>query len=193
MPSQCRAKLALLKGIRPSLSSATNVATTQGILSSSCRSSCIYCDIWRLATMIASHVPLTARYNLTTYTPASSPTSSTPSSPISRSPPLNSSLPHAAIISASKRIEAQLQQQRSQLNSILSICSVSGVDQTEGLRMAHDRCSQAIEDLLDREEDLEEDLLRDMEEMQYVADYECGAQYNYGRQERRPSLVPVSF
>lgn len=60
--------------------------------------------------------------------------------------------------------------------------------------MAHDRCSQAIEQLLDEEEELEEELLRDMEEMQYVAEYECGAQYNYGyREERRPSMVHVGF
>lgn len=171
----CKTKVALLKGMRPHFSNQQHVTTTQKILSSACATttSCIYCDIWKLAALIASHVPLRARYNLPSTSPTSSPMSSRPSSPISFSP----TPPHADMASVSRKIEAQIQAQRSQLNSILSICTVSGADECEGLRMAHDRCSAAVEDLLDQEEDLEEALLEELQEQQSVYHYDC--EYNH--------------
>jgi len=178
------------------LSTQTQVAATQNLLSSACQQDCIYCDIWKLATLIASHTGLATRYNLSTGTPVNSPSSSQPSSPTASSPiSLDSSNPYAYIISASKKIEAQFQTQRSRLSSILSICTVAGADQTEGLRMAHDRCSAAVEDLLDQEEELEEELLKDMEELQYMHEYESGygSQYYTFREERRPSMVHVAI
>lgn len=68
----------------------------------------------------------------------------------------------------------------------------------QGLRMAHDRCAQAIEDLLDQEEDLEEDLLKDLQDQHY--NYSYSSQYNYPTSspaygyshERRPSMVHVT-
>lgn len=39
--------------------------------------------------------------------------------------------------------------------------------------MAHDRCSAAVEDLLDQEEDLEEALLEELQEQQSVYQYDC--------------------
>jgi hypothetical protein len=178
------------------LSTQTQITATQKLLSSACAQDCIYCDIWKLATLIASHTGLTARYNLSTGTPANSPNSSQPSSPTASSPiSLSSSTPYAYIISASKKIEAQFQTQRSRLSSILSICTVAGADQTEGLRMAHDRCSAAIEDLLDQEEELEEELLKDIQELQYMHEYESGygSQYYTYSEERRPSMVHVAI
>ena len=207
MPSTCRTKVALFKGLRPLFSNQQQISTTQRILSSTCSTSCIYCDIWKLAALIASHVPLAARYNLLSSTPTASPTSSRPSSPFLS--PIDStasqSTPYAHILSASRKIEAQIQLQRSQLNSILSICTVSGADECEGLWIAHDRCSAALEDLLDQEEDLEEALLEDIQEQQTTAyDYDYGygyaSQYSYPGikgyaypQERRPSMVDVAI
>lgn len=198
MSSHCRTKSAILRGLRPMLSTQTQIMATQKLLSSACTQDCIYCDIWKLATLIASHTGLATRYHLTTGTPSNSPNSSQPSSPTASSPiSLDSATPYAYIISASKKIEAQFQTQRSRLSSILSICTVTGADETEGLRMAHDRCSAAIEDLLDQEEDLEEELLKDIQEMQYVHEYETGygSQYeSFGyREERRPSMVHVAI
>jgi len=207
MPSTCRTKVALFKGLRPLFSSQQQISATQRILSSTCSTSCIYCDIWKLAALIASHVPLAARYNLQSSTPTTSPTSSRPSSPLLSPihPTTCQSTPYAHILSASRKIEAQIQLQRSQLNSILSICTVSGADECEGLWIAHDRCSAALEDLLDQEEDLEEALLEDIQEQQTTAyDYDYGygyaSQYSYPGikgyaypQERRPSMVDVAI
>ncbi|KAL6248538.1 hypothetical protein RBB50_004793 [Rhinocladiella similis] len=188
MPLTCRTKVALLKGVRPHFSNQQHVATTQNILSSACSTSCIYCDIWKLAALIASHVPLRARYNLPSTSPTTSPTSSRPSSPISFSPTFSTSTPHADMASVSRKIEAQIQAQRSQLNSILSICTVSGADECEGLRMAHDRCSATVEDLLDQEEDLEEALLEELREQQSVNRYEC--EYDHHGYASREYLYP---
>ncbi|KAL2429581.1 hypothetical protein ABEF95_007510 [Exophiala dermatitidis] len=224
--STCRTKAALFKGFRPNLSNAQQIAKTQQILSWACAScsssstSCIYCDIWKLATLIASHVPLSARYDLFTGTPVNSPVSSAPSSPTSStvpflaaprtlSPSQSRSIPYAHLVAASKKIEAQFQTQRSRLHSILSICTVTGADQTEGLRMAHDRCSAAVEDLLDQEEDLEESLLRDLD-LQAAAeaqnqgfatcdfdyrycDYRMGYSGHSPSHQRRPSVVNVAI
>ncbi|KAK5232801.1 hypothetical protein LTR99_009114 [Exophiala xenobiotica] len=204
-----RTKVALFKGMRPLFTNQQQISATQRILSSTCSTSCIYCDIWKLAALIASHVPLAARYNLHSSTPTASPTSSRPSSPWLSPiyPTASQSTPYAHILSASRKIEAQIQLQRSQLNSILSICTVSGADECEGLWIAHDRCSAALEDLLDQEEDLEEALLEDIQEQQTTAydyDYNYGygyaSQYSYPDtkgyaypQERRPSFVDVAI
>jgi hypothetical protein len=139
-------------------------------------------------------------------------------SPLSRTTSSDSITPYGHILSASRKIEAHLQTQRSRLSSILSICTVSGADEFGGLKMAHDRCAAAVEELLDQEEDLEEMLLNHLQEQQFVYDYEreyASSQYsypdtkgygysdasrhgysdtnNYGYpQERRPSIVDVA-
>jgi len=199
MPSTCTAKPALLRGLKPLFTTQQQAAATQKIISSACSRSCIYCDIWRLTALIASHSPLSARYNLATGTPTNSPVSSIPSSPVSAtaSPTSQSPTPYGSVIKASKRIEAQFQTQRSQLNSILSICTVAGADAEKGLRMAHDRCMTAVEDLLDQEEDLEEELLRGLHNQHYSYQYSHGSQYGYYASSssdgyshgRRPSMV----
>jgi hypothetical protein len=183
--STCRAKPALLRGLKPVFTTQQQSTATQRILSSACSRTCIYCDIWKLATLIASHSPLAARYNLALGTPTHSPVSSAPSSPVTGSPLSASPTPYGSLIKASKRIEAQFQTQRSQLNSILSICAVAGADAEEGLRLAHDRCAQAVEDLLDMEEDLEEEILKDMEDSHYDYQYNYTSRYNY------PTLSPL--
>jgi len=200
MPSTCRAKPALLRGLKPIFTTQQQSAATQRILSSACSRSCVYCDIWKLAALIASHSPLSARYNLSTGTPTNSPISSSPSSPVDASPISQYQTPYGSLIRASKRIEAQFQTQRSQLSSILSICAVAGTDAEEGLRMAHDRCAQAVEDLLDKEEDLEEELLKDLQDQHYNHQYSYTSSYGYPpaspsfehSHDRRPSMVHVS-
>ncbi|KAK4939175.1 hypothetical protein LTR10_020474 [Elasticomyces elasticus] len=188
MPYTCASKAALLKGLRPVFANQQQVAATQKVLSSACITDCIYCDIWKLAALIATHMPLAARYNLRSNSPTSSPTSSTPSSPtfspISRT--TSESTPYPHILAGSKRIEAQMQTQRSQLSSILSFCTVSGVE-------------ESVEDLLDQEEDLEEELLEELQD-QYDYDYGYASQYAYSDtktydypQQRRPSLVDVAI
>jgi len=81
---------------------------------------------------------------------------------------------------------------------MLSICAVAGADAEAGLRMAHDRCAQAVEDLLDQEEDLEEELLKDLQDQHYDYHYSnYNSQYSYPTSsatyqyshERKPSLV----
>lgn len=205
MSTTCTSKSALLKGLRPLFANQQQVVATQKVLSKACTIACIYCDIWRLAALIATHVPLAARYNLRSSSPTSSPISSTPSSPtfspISRTNSESTLYPH--VLSASKKIEAQLQTQRSRLSSILSICTVSGVEECEGLRIAHDRCSAAVEDLLDQEEDLEEALLEEIQEQQALYDYDYAYASHYAcpdatktydhPQERRPSMVNVAI
>jgi hypothetical protein len=205
MSSPCPAKAALLSGLRPVFSTQQQIAATRKVLACTCSPSCVYCDIWKLASLIASHVPLAARYNLSTETPANSPTSSTPSSPLLSSPlsrTTSQSTPYALILSSSKKIAAQMQTQKSRLSSILSICTVSEAEECEGLRLAHDRCSAAVEHLLDQEEDLEEALLEDMQQQQaiYECDYGYGAQYTYSDptgcaypQERRPSMIGLAI
>ncbi|EXJ56072.1 hypothetical protein A1O7_09003 [Cladophialophora yegresii CBS 114405] len=197
MPSTCRAKPALFRGLKPVFTTPQQASATKKIISSACSRPCIYCDIWKLAALIASHSPLSARYNLSTGTPTNSPISSAASSPVSTSPLSRSPTPYCSIIKASKRIDAQFQTQRSQLNSILSICAVAGADAEEGLRMAHDRCASAVEDLLDQEEDLEEELLKNLEDQHYGCHrYNYASQYSHPTssysQERRPSMVRVS-
>jgi hypothetical protein len=196
MPCNCKARPALIRGLKPLFSTPQQAAATQKIISSACSRSCIYCDIWKLAALIASHSPLSARYNLETGTPTNSPVSSPTSSPVSGSPLSQSPTPYGSLIKASKRIEAQFQTQRSQLNSILSFCAMSGADAEEGLRLAHDRCSQAVENLLDQEEDLEEELLRDLQDQHYDYQYGSNSQYSYPTSssyghshDRRPSMV----
>jgi hypothetical protein len=73
---------------------------------------------------------------------------------------------------------------------------VSGADETEGLRMAHDRCCTSVEDLLDQEEDLEECLLRDLQETQATYeynDYAYAGQSQCYPQDRRQSMINVAI
>ncbi|KIW13818.1 hypothetical protein PV08_06598 [Exophiala spinifera] len=201
MPSTCKTKVALLKGLRPRFADQQQVATTQRILSSACSSSCIYCDIWKLAALIASHVPLRARYNLPCTSLTSSPITSRPSSPVSFSPTLSATSPNASLASMARKIEAQFQAQRSHLNSILSICTVAGADECEGLQIAHHRCSATVEDLLDQEEVVEEALLEDLQQQELIyLDYNQSFASKYSSpllrvyaypQPRRPSAVSV--
>lgn len=163
MPRSCRSKQALLRGIHPS--------PHQKIQCGVCTSRCIFCDIWKLATLVTTHVPLSSRY------------STTPSR-LQR----QSSNQCYDYERSEQMIEAQFNTQRARLASIMSICTVDGAEQSDGLRMAHDRCLGTVKDLLYQEAVLEEALIRPAVDRSYVRrESNCGS--HYYNQGRRPSLV----
>lgn len=127
----CHARKLLLRGCRP------NVQTSQ-IAAGMCPTECIFCDIWQLASLVQSQTSLTLRSR------SSSPNSfraSSPSSDVERS---------------LRSLEQQFQTQRARLASILSICIVAGAEESEGLRLAHDRCLNTVTSLLNQRAVLEQ-------------------------------------
>lgn len=140
----CRYKKALLRGFRPS---PQNAKIQCGV----CLDRCIYCDIWKLATLVYSHVSLGSN----SHSRPSSPPS--PSSPhLSRSSSSASTSSNSDGEISTKVIQAAFQAQRARLASILSICTVDGADECEGLRLAHDRCLMSVTDLMHKESMLQE-------------------------------------
>jgi hypothetical protein len=142
MPSSCKSRQAILRGVRPN----SQQKTVCGI----CTSRCIYCDIWKLANLISTRIPLTQKYGA-----VASPKlhrSSRAESPTHR---------ETYDWEASERmIDAQFQTQRVRLASIMSICTVDGADAVEGLRLAHDRCLGSVKELLYQERVLEDTIQR---------------------------------
>jgi hypothetical protein len=57
---------------------------------------------------------------------------------------------------STKAIQAAYQAQRARLASILSICTVDGAEESEGLRLAHDRCLISVTDLMNKEKMLQD-------------------------------------
>ena len=139
----CKYRKALLRGVRPS-------SQTQKLQCGVCPNRCIYCDIWKLATLIYSHVPA----GLKSHSRQSS--SSSPSSHLSRSSSSASSGSDSDSETGTKAIQAGFQTQRARLASILSICTVDGADECEGLRLAHDRCLISVTDLMNKESMLQD-------------------------------------
>lgn len=132
---RCQSKQALLRGLRPCLQQKIHCAV--------CTRKCIFCDIWKLASLVFTHVPLSTRY------------STTPEK-LQRL----SSEPSYDYAHAEKAIEAALNNERARLMSIMSICTVEGAEQSGGLQLAHDRCLAEVKDLLYQEAVLEEALIR---------------------------------
>lgn len=139
--SSCKAKCLLLRDIRP-----VPQTQTQNLLQKSdlCSHQCIYCDIWKLALLVYSRVP-----NAASSSP-STPRANTPQQQFSRYT-LNPEYEHERGL---KTIEAAYHQQRTRLSSIISICTVEGAEESEGLRAAHDRCLAAVYDLIRQERSL---------------------------------------
>lgn len=170
--SRCQSKQALVRGIRPS--------AQQKFHCSTCTRRCIFCDIWKLSSLVFTHVPLSHRY-------------STSPERLQRL----SSEPRYNYAEAEKAIEAALNNERVRLMSIMSICTVEGAEQSEGLRLAHDRCLAEVEDLLYQEGLLEEALIRAPSPEPY-SPYSFSSRqasrthrYEYHNQ-RRPSLVSMA-
>lgn len=139
----CHTQAALLRGYRPQL----NCPTSARLVTKVCRRQCIYCDIWKLATLLVTHVPLTSRYNINSSSKMSS------YSAQAAQMRLNLLKQHEV------KIESALTRQRARLASIMSICVVEGADQSEGLRIAYDRCFEEVESLLYDEEWIEKDIV----------------------------------
>lgn len=138
----CKYKMALLRGFRPS-------PQNQKIQCGVCPNCCIYCDIWKLATLIYSHVPAGLKSH-------SRQPSASSSSRLSRSSSSASNSSDSDDEMGTKAIQAAFQAQRACLASILSICTVDGADECEGLRLAHDRCLRSVTDLMNKERMLQE-------------------------------------
>jgi len=144
----CKFRHALLRGLRPN-------GQTHKIQCGVCPTRCIYCDIWKLATLIYSHVPTALKPKSHSRQSSSSSATSHLSRSSSNSSTSSSSSNDEYELSA-KAIEASFQTQRARLASILSICTVDGAEQSEGLRMAHDRCLGSVTDLLRQQSLLQE-------------------------------------
>ena len=166
----CRSKQALLRGLRPnSISNQTNLC---GI----CSSRCIYCDIWKLAALVSSHVPLSRRLRRSTSNASQS---------------SKNSFDYAM---SEKAIEAQFQQQRARLAGIMSICTVDGAEECEGLRVAHDRCFGSVAKLMQEERMIQERAGNSQRGSSNArrASRNCGSSRGQYSGQRRPSLVGMA-
>lgn len=173
-----------MRGLRPN--------AQQKIVCGVCSSHCIYCDIWKLATLIFTRIPLANKYE------AASPPK------LHRSARADSPTHQDTYDwEASERmIDAQFQTQRARLASIMSIATVEGADESEGLRIAHDRCLGSVKQLLYQERVLEDTILRSSQlEVPRRIDNSRRPSFNcatansnyYYSSERRPSRVGLAM
>lgn len=161
---RCQSKQALLRGLRPS--------PQQKIHLSVCTRRCIFCDIWKLATLVYTHVPLSCRYSTTPEKLRQM--SSEPSYDYTR---------------IEKQISAGFTNEQFRLASIMSMSTVEGVEHSTGLRLAHDRCLQTIAQLLQDEQRLELALVRAPSPDYSYGRRQSHAHYDY--EQRRPSMVSM--
>jgi hypothetical protein len=211
----CKAKHLLLRSIRPTPANRNNTLLRASDL---CQHKCIYCDIWKLALLVYSRAPSTTT---PTNSPATSPSTSrfntlvTPNFSQTGAPRTTEEYEYERSL---KAIEAGHHQQRTHLSSILSICTVSGAEESEGLRVAHDRCLSAVLDLIRQERALNrqweqrekermqrEREVRDWAQRQWemesrerdwgcVYGYRRGSNsYGYGAESRRGSVVSCAM
>jgi len=189
MSPQCRSKQALLQGLRPQSHHAKSVNGT-------CQRHCIFCDIWKLAMVMASHVPLSDRLPVSSRRLRRSNSNASTSS--------SRSTETYDWEASAKLLEAQLQTQRARLASIISICTVEGAEECEGLRIAYDRCVAAVAELLYQERVLEETLLRSTQQLQQQQQQQqqqhqqqqhssCAGNSPYYSTERRPSASRIGI
>lgn len=173
----CRSKQALMRGLRPN--------AQQKIVCGVCTRRCIFCDIWKLATLVYTRTPLSHKYG--TAQPRRE-QSSRSSSPIHRET--------YEWESSEKLIEYQFSQQRARLASIMSICTVEGAEQSEGLHVAHERCLNSVQQLLYQESVLENTLVRSFQQSQQRRPSDtCGSLNNehYYSRERSHSRVGMAM
>jgi hypothetical protein len=136
--TQCESEEALRLGARPNRSA-------QKVQCGVCTTRCIYCDIWKLATLICSHTPLSFRR--------------TSLAKLRRHSITGSPSPIDSIYEFEqneKVIEARFQTQKARLTSIMSISVVDGTQECEGLRRTHDRCLYSVMDLMHQEQMLDD-------------------------------------
>lgn len=145
----CKFRHALLRGLRPN-------SETQKVQCGVCTDRCIYCDIWKLATLIYTHLPASLKSKSHSRSSSSSSVGSPHLSRSSSSSSTSSSSSKNEFEVSAKTIEASFQAQRARLASILSICTVEGAEESEGLRMAHDRCLSSVTHLVYQQQALRE-------------------------------------
>lgn len=179
----CTSKQALVHGLRPK--------SGQKLVCGVCPRRCIFCEIWKLAVLVYTRTPLSHKYGTVQPRRLQSARASSPT--------------HRETYDweASERmIEAQFQQQRVRLASIMSICTVEGAEESEGLQVAHERCLTSVKQLLYQERVLEDTLVRSTQtsqrrpsEIHYTGQHYCGpanTDYYYPT-ERRQSRVGLAM
>ena len=159
-----------------------------------CPGRCIFCDIWKLASLIFARVPISQKY-AASLSPKRLYRSSRADSPTHRET--------FDWEPTERMIEAQFQSQRARLASIMSICTVDGAEESEGLHMAHDRCLSSVQELLYQEKVLEETILRSTRDstsssrrpsVPRMTSRDCGsANASYYRGDRRQSRVGMAM
>jgi hypothetical protein len=165
MPRSCTAQTALCRGLRPS--------ANQKVTFKVCSSRCIFCDIWRLATLVATHVPFSCRYSVATLY-----------------------VSQAQILEfqrIEKRIQAQFQTQRVQLAGIMSMCTFDDAINSQGFRKAYSKCYNAIQQLLCEEADLEDQYVRPSVSTATSRRPSCADSSQFYNYERRPSRVGMAM
>ena len=146
----CKSQIALLRGLRPSTQKTTTYTCSSNV------EDCIFCSIWQLSSFVTSRIPLTQRYpTLTSYTP---------NSPLPRSNSIHHESDTYDWESSVRVIEAHFQSVRTKLNSIMSICTVEGAEDSEGLYIAYERCLNTVEDLVYQENVLEKTLVKQQQQ-----------------------------
>src|SRR5271170_5578093 len=143
----CPSKPLLLRGIRPTPLQ-TNTKSPCGV----CPTRCIYCDIWKLAVVVYSQVPLRSSPPLSPQLPHAAPRHHRDCRPLyARTPAAAASSFSAATAELERELDVSFATQRARLASIMSICTVEGASESAGLRLAHDRCLKSVEELIRRE------------------------------------------
>lgn len=150
----CEAKRLLLCDVRPIPNSPTQSLLRKTDL---CPTRCIYCDIWKLALIVSSRQNRGSNQ--------STPTSASPQSPRQT----YSFQPWSEYDQALKTIESGHHLQRARVSSIISICTVKGAEESEGLRIAHDRCLSAVFDLMRQERALQRQMVLQREMLEKEA------------------------
>lgn len=188
----CKAKRLLLRDIRPTPNSQSQYLLRKADI---CPSRCIYCDIWKLALLVYS------RQNQQPNSPTSPLTSQQPNS-------RSSQTPKNGYERAMKSLESAHHVQRTCLSSIISICTVDGAEESEGLRVAHDRCLASVLELLRQERTLQRQMtaqranaereLREKEREREIREWRESQirewrerDYGYGYEARRTSATGV--
>jgi len=167
----CKSRTALLRGLRPSPKQTATYTCTSNV------EDCIFCSIWQLASFVSSRISLMQRYPSCT-----------------KSDRCNSPLPHSNSIhhetdtydweSSARVIEAHFQTVRTKLGSIMSICTVEGAEESEGLYIAYERCLNTIEDLVYQENVLEKTLIR-QQQQQLQQQWEWQIQQTQQREQHK--------
>lgn len=122
----CMAKHALRQGLRP-------LSQTGSLRCGVCLRRCIFCDIWKLAILLSTRYSGLMRRKSRRGDNVCHPSPGT-----------------SASYSATKAItlETQFQLERARLGSIISMCTVEGVEDYNGLRIARDQCLHSVQNLI---------------------------------------------